>query len=202
MSLVDLQKSQLLDPVYWMSYAEDLFASAALFDGILKEYWDPKSTKKKESEKYIKVHLMLLGFALENTLKALIVQDQRHTIEAEFNTKGKLPQILRSHDLIRLAERARLSMSDDGTKEILERLTRHSVWAGRYPVPLLPSNLPAEDAFGLASADLVPMSTYYSSDWKNSLLLFQNAKHIMEKRKMSQQGVAPYVAQGAPSGER
>lgn len=187
MSIDELQKSQLLDPINWISSAEDLLASATLFDLEWQGYWKTKGAEQKKHEKHLKAHLMLLGFALENLLKALIVQDQRQALESEFELKKELPQILNSHDLIKLAERARLHFSDDGTKELLARLTRHSVWAGRYPVPLRPSHLPAEDVFGLSSSDLVPISAYFRLDPRNTQILYQRAKQIIEERKMSRQ---------------
>jgi hypothetical protein len=184
MPVIDLQKQYLLDPGEWMSAAEELLAGAALFEPQLQEYWESRRADRMSLVKYPKSHLMLAGFAMENILKALIVQDQRAALEEEFDTKSRLPKILQSHNLITLSDRARLSISDDGTKEHLKHLTRHSVWAGRYPVPLRPSDLPAPDAFGLGE-DFVPLDNFEISDWKKTQVLFKRAKDILEQR-MSQ----------------
>jgi hypothetical protein len=181
MSIIDLQKRLLLDCEEWISTAEALLASAALFKPQLKKYWESKGTERKNYEKFLKSNLMLAGFALENVLKALIVQDQRESLEQEFITKNELPKILKSHNLIKLAERAGLQFTDDGTKKLLNHLTRHSVWAGRYPIPLRPSEIPAEDIFGLG-ANFISLSGFASSDWKNVQILFQRAIQIIKQR--------------------
>lgn len=188
----------MLEPSRWVLTADSLLASAACLEPHASRYWLSKSSDQKISEGYLKTQLMLAGFALENMMKALIVQGSPDRLWQEFISKKELPKALRSHNLIALAEKAGLRFGDDGTKELLERLTRHSVWAGRYHVPIDPDDAPAEDFFNVEEAlakartetaevasepKLICVSAYVKQDWENSQRLFQRAKVIIETRK-------------------
>ena len=185
MAVADIQKQHLLDPDEWISSADALLASAALFEPQIRKYWQSKGAERKSYESFLKGNMMLAGFALENALKALIVQNQHEEFAKEFDTKHKLPKVLTTHDLTTLAQRARLCLAEDGTRELLDRLTRHSVWAGRYPVPLRLRDFPAEDFFNLGP-NFVPMTGFVSSDWRNVQILFRRAKQVLEQRKNDQ----------------
>ncbi len=189
MSIIDIQRRLLLNSEEWISTAEALLESAALFEPQLQKYWESKGTEQKSYEKFLKSNLMLAGFAMENVLKALIVQNQRESLEQEFSTKNELPKILKSHNLVVLAERAGLQFTNEGTKKLLDRLTRHSVWAGRYPVPLRPSDLPAEDIFCLG-ANFITSSSFASSDWENLQILFQQVIQIIKQREIDKKSVS------------
>jgi hypothetical protein len=182
MSVVDIQKQHLLDPRQWISCGENLLAAASMFESQLREYWGKTTTERKSREKFLRANMMLAAFALENVLKALIVQEHRDELATEFDRKKELPHILKTHDLCRLAERARLRLAEDGTSALLQRLTRYSVWAGRYPVPLSPDDLPADDFFNLGP-HFVPLTGFVSGDWKNAQILFRLGVQIMEQRK-------------------
>ncbi len=161
--------------------------SAAFLEQPACKYWQTKGSEQKDSERYLKTQLMLAGFALENILKALIVQDQGSALDSEFSSKGKLPKVLKSHDLVDLAKHARLELGDDMTKSLLGRLTRHSVWAGRYPMPIWPHDLPAEDFFNIRNPSLVCVAAYIKQDWQNTQSLFHRAKQIIERRNIAKQ---------------
>ena len=180
----DYHIDKILDPSSWVLAAEGLMDSASLLEPKACKYFQSNDAEKKDSVRYLKTQLMLVGFAFENMFKALIVQKQRDALASEFRNKGKLPHVLKSHDLVDLAHKAGLTLSDEITKSFLVRLTRHSVWAGRYPVPISPSDIQAENVFGIQHPNLVCVATYIKQDWEISQSLFNLAKQIMEKRTM------------------
>ncbi len=191
MSDAEHHKEQILEPSMWVRAAEVLLASAAVLEPHACRYWLTKGSDKKIAEGYLKTQLMLAGYALENMLKALIVHDRRDLLDQDFTSKKRLPKDLRSHDLVDLAKQARMRLADDDTKGLLTRLTRHSIWAGRYPVPIETADVPAENFFKLASPDLICVSAYVKQDWENSRRLFQRANEIIETRRTAQRSAPP-----------
>lgn len=173
----------MFDAASWMRVAEGLIASASILEPNANKYWNCKGNAKQENEVHLKTQLMLAGFALENALKALIVQNQRDVLESEYRHKSKLPSVLNSHNLLDLAKQARLILGNDGTKGLLGRLMRHSIWAGRYSAPARPNDLLAEDFFKLRNSNLICVASYIKQDWANSLKLFNKAKQILERRQ-------------------
>lgn len=83
-------------------------------------------------EKYIHgVYLMLASYAMENLLKALLIQEKGFGPEA-FD-RG-LPEELDTHDLTKLANATGL-VTNDVVTELLTRMSSYAYWAGRYPAP-------------------------------------------------------------------
>jgi hypothetical protein len=70
---------------------------------------------------------MLAGMAIENMLKGLILQGTARDARLELMSKKKLI----THDLVTLATRAGVELADF-EQELLARLSRFIVWAGRY----------------------------------------------------------------------
>ncbi len=91
----------------------------------------------KEQREYLRdgghggVALMLLGFAIENVAKCILIARNPSLIDRE----GGLDEQLRTHDLVDLACSCRCPLNTDQTRA-LSVLTEYAVWAGRYPVPL------------------------------------------------------------------
>ena len=77
-----------------------------------------------------RVALMLLGFAIENVSKGLIVQADPSVVNDE---DAQLR--LKTHDLVNLAERAGIDL-DASEQGHLQVVRDYLVWLGRYPVPL------------------------------------------------------------------
>src|SRR5262249_2169433 len=73
---------------------------------------------------------LLYAYAIENALKGLIVANTPALIE-----ERKLSDALKSHDLIKLAEKAAFAVHPQ-ERPVLEALSELSIWAGRYPVAL------------------------------------------------------------------
>lgn len=79
--------------------------------------------------------MMLMALALENAFKARLVQDNSSRYRRLIVDSGALPKELRTHDLRGLAQRC--SIDVDGSVGIqLDRLSKFSVWRGRYHFPL------------------------------------------------------------------
>jgi hypothetical protein len=91
----------------------------------------------------INAQVAFLGcLAVENALKALIAA---RTLAAHGNpSTGKLPKVLKSHDLQDLASaaNAKLPAQDDHEREVLEEGDRVIEYIGRYPSPLEASEFP------------------------------------------------------------
>jgi predicted dienelactone hydrolase len=80
---------------------------------------------------------MLLGFAVENLLKAAIVKRNPRQIFDETERIHALPKIFKTHDLIWLCCQAGIALTKKQT-ETVTRISGLVVWAGRYPIPLVP----------------------------------------------------------------
>lgn len=133
----------------WLQKAFDLFESAKLFDASISAVWESSRARHRgeivppAQDHYQGAHFMLLSFAVENILKAAIVQRNRRQFLLDFddvlaagkNSRKGFPEALKSHDLYELATTADLSLKE-GEEDLLRRLTRCAEWAGRYPSPL------------------------------------------------------------------
>ncbi|MGO8977481.1 MAG: hypothetical protein ACLPTZ_21220 [Beijerinckiaceae bacterium] len=71
---------------------------------------------------------LLYAYAIENVLKGLVIANTPRLIEEQELNEG-----LKSHNLIKLAEKAGLTVHVE-ERLVLEALSQLSVWAGRYPV--------------------------------------------------------------------
>jgi hypothetical protein len=78
-------------------------------------------------------YLMIAGFAVENGLKAILVQCQQAAATRVRRGELAVASELLTHDLRRLAADAGISMSA-AEGELLDRLRAYLMWAGRYPV--------------------------------------------------------------------
>ena len=139
---------QLLNPRLWLEKADKLLEAAEVLKPILRDYWDVARTNAKE-ERYSKEgpspqktpselhdpYFILISYALEDLLKALIILDLSEEIREQFGQTGRLPSLIRGHDLVRLSKRANVKI-DIIEEDTLTRLSRLSKWKSRYPVPV------------------------------------------------------------------
>ncbi len=136
-----------LEPESWIAKArglleaaqslEDTLVSPARLRGKTDPSWRPSTDGRFLNMNGI--CLMLRAYALENLCKAILI---RALPEAERNAvlDGTLAESATGHALLDLFRRAGLE-ADDMEQEQLRRLTRASVWFGRYPVPLKSSEM-------------------------------------------------------------
>jgi hypothetical protein len=88
------------------------------------------------------VERMLMGFSLENLVKALILQDPNKADQA-FKKEGNLHWALPSHNLHKLFAEAGTDF-DEEELIFLELWTTCSTWSGRYPLPKNENQLPRQ----------------------------------------------------------
>jgi len=77
---------------------------------------------------------LLYAYAIENVLKGLIVLKWPGLIQ-EHELHGEL----KTHDLNKLAKKAKVTVDQQHEGPVLEALTNLSIWAGRYPITRGPS---------------------------------------------------------------
>jgi hypothetical protein len=107
------------------------------------------------------VYFMLCAYALENLMKAELVEKDISARKVPL-TVSKLPSHLSGHDLVKLAK----CCGRDGLAEeyasILKRLSRSAVWYGRYPAPLTATALKSTDVS--PSGQPIILTEYSSND--------------------------------------
>jgi hypothetical protein len=147
-NLANKFKQSLLDPDAWEQTAQHLFCAAALLEPKIDEFWNRRrsgvggsSSWRSWDDEFVAIYFMLRTYAIENLLKAKIIQKKRVQLEAKLQSSKVLPKQLRQHDLYQLALDAGLGALAKEEEALLRRLTRSSVWYGRYPVPLTDEGL-------------------------------------------------------------
>ncbi len=143
----------LLNWRLWVDKADKLLEASKILEPQIRDYWNVVRNNAKEG-RYNKggepphippsdIHdpyFILISYALENLLKALIIRDRSDEIRSEFAQKGRLPRLIKKHDLVTLSKEASIKM-DIREEDILTRLSRFSKWKSRYPVPVELSDL-------------------------------------------------------------
>jgi hypothetical protein len=125
----------------WASKANDLLHSAKLLEPELSRHWRGVRRYLKDQKRvphpdyWQATYFMLIGYAVENMLKAAIIDEKAYEFRQRFVSKKTFPRTLRSHDLVNLAGAAGFAY-DTNEEDLLRRLTRSAIWAGRYPAPL------------------------------------------------------------------
>jgi hypothetical protein len=127
--------------IHWLRSAQSLIASAKELEPKVSELWESYRAHSRDStlpilpDHYQGTYFMLLAYAVENLFKAAIVRKNSWQFKQKFRADRKFPKELKGHDLVELAQKADFSF-DYEEEDLLRRLTRNAVWAGRYPVPL------------------------------------------------------------------
>ncbi len=154
------------EPKHWIDLAEQLLNAARELEPTVAQYWEDVIAvhrDRKESVSlpdYRGVHFMLVAYALENLLKAAIVKSDPAKYRSEASSQ-QLPRDLKGHSLIDLAKRAGLK-ADVAEEGLFLRLTRNSVWSGRYPVPIKAAD--AEQIVKLSDGSDDVVSFYTGTD--------------------------------------
>jgi hypothetical protein len=136
------------DPESWVSIASQLIYAASKFEADIASLWQPILKPDKpgvtdfsayeiDALHLQDTYLMLLGFAIENILKAGIVKKNATSFHESALSHARLPSELVNHNLTRLAELACSDLAPDDIR-LLKKLETNLRWAGRYPVPLQP----------------------------------------------------------------
>jgi hypothetical protein len=134
------------DHKVWSSKAHDLRQSAELLvqyeAEVTKNIFEDKVQPRLPPFWTAGPARMMMGFALENLFKALLLKNPEHLSRA-FSKEGNLSWGKDGHNLIKLSEEAGYEW---GTKEIryLELWQMCATWAGRYPLPTNEHQLPKQ----------------------------------------------------------
>lgn len=134
-------RSTLLSGQQWLIQANALLHAADLLDPEVRNVWQHNmawlkdQTLRPQSTAIFRIHFMLIAFAVENLLKGAIVTGATSHVRDEFERTGKLPGVLKSHDLFELAQKVSFGKSRED-EDMLRRLSRAAIWSGRYPVPI------------------------------------------------------------------
>ena len=148
LQLAITQSERLKDPAQWEGKAAEILEASRILEPHMRDYWPAVVARTDEPEATelphypAGVYFMLVAFAFENLLKAVLIRQRR--IEMQARLYDRLPRFLRTHDLLHLFNEAGLSI-DTGEEELLTRLTRNSMWSGRYPTPMRPDDLMGAD---------------------------------------------------------
>ena len=134
------------DQKVWLCKAHDLRQSATL----LFQYEEEVRVKIFIEKKPTRLPLfwtagqarMLIGFSLENLLKAILLKNPDH-LQKVFSKEGKLSWGNDGHNLVKLSSEAGISWSDTQHR-YLELWQMCSTWAGRYPIPTNENQLPRQ----------------------------------------------------------
>ena len=139
----------LLNWDLWIGKAEELLSAAEALEPHIRTYWKVVMADVKEGRYgrrgkpphkppayFQAVYSMLIAYALENLFKAIIIKEQQDTFRDQIMSNGGiLPEKVKCHDLVRLAEDAHFKFNVND-EDLLTRLHRNSEWAGRYPIPV------------------------------------------------------------------
>ncbi len=174
-------ESKAFSPENWVTAARALVASAKAVEPKVIEYWESyrenakDNTKKLLADNYQGPYFMLYAFAIENYFKSAIVQSNTWELKDNFKNNPVFPKELRSHQLVLLAQKADLDISIV-EEDLLRRLTRHAIWAGRYPVPTKYKEISSAERFNDGQEYLV---TWFGGDDVEKLSVFVGS---LEKR--------------------
>jgi hypothetical protein len=93
----------------------------------------------EKSDLYASIALMLAAYATETLLKTVIIYNYCRKNGPSLDSKKSGDFVPRIHDLTKLVSKSGLR-TNKTDREILNELSRYSVWAGKYPIPLDSSN--------------------------------------------------------------
>jgi hypothetical protein len=156
------------NPFLWIEKAYELISAAETLEPSINAYWNSlriepdrglvSETSETEGKELLQApYFMMMAFALENYFKAILVADNDYS--GELLIAGKLPVILKNHDLVKLAEITGLALGDVELS-LLTRLSVNSIWQGRYPAPancVELNNMPIRQGKSIFTAYLSPM---------------------------------------------
>lgn len=115
-------------PIWWLSQSICLHRAAELL--MQKGANGQAGTSCCEP-----IALMLGAYAIENLLKMLVISNYCANQSDADTLTTTATFVSKTHDLRKLAADVGLKLYQSDL-DILSRLTRYSVWGGRYPIPL------------------------------------------------------------------
>ncbi|HCO94314.1 MAG TPA: hypothetical protein DIU00_10235 [Phycisphaerales bacterium] len=165
---------RLTDTKLWLRMADDLIAAANILEIEVVKYWseiqfENNRIVKISNRKYVQgAYSLLIAYALENYFKALLIHRNIESLKGKLLTK--LPKYLSSHNLCQLASKSKFK-HDLSEEDLLSRLSRSSIWAARYPIPVEPNAL---NAIHILSNGKAHLAAFYSPNDINHIHNFIN----------------------------
>ena len=146
-------KERVLDWQLWINQSDELLAASKKLEPSIKKYW-LTATKYFDSNKGTyspppgfkpnrllqSTYFMLMAYAIENLLKAILIRQSKEDFEREVMLTHELPKDLKGHNLTVLTNKTNFKINQTEFN-LLSRLCRNSVWQGRYPVPVKAAQL-------------------------------------------------------------
>lgn len=172
-------ESKAFRDIHWVRSAGSLIAAARELEPRVMELWEnyrahlKDQSVKLKPDYYFGPYFMLVAFAVENYFKAAIVRKKSQDYKEAFRDKQKFPKDLNSNNLIQLAQKANFYFSK-AEEDLLRRLTRHAVWAGRYPIPTYYKQSASGEQF--SNGKEYAVSYYSEADVKKLNLLVASIK--------------------------
>jgi hypothetical protein len=178
--------NRLTDTSLWIKMADELVDAANILEAEVIKYWSeiqldehnhPVSTSGR---KYVQgEYSLLIAYALENYFKALLIHQNQKDLKGWLLTK--LPGYLKHHDLGKLAAESKFKL-DTSEEELLFRLSRSSIWAARYPIPIEPEALANMKKFSNGRFGLI---AYYAPQDINRIhnLIDRLRNHVLAEIK-------------------
>jgi len=125
----------------WIMKANQLIEAAGDLESSVRQAWidlmrwyQARAEVVTPSSGVFPIYFMLLGFAVENLIKARLLMDNQVEFDRHVEEHGLLPDELKSHDLVGLANRVGWKYAIE-EEDLLRRFTRCAIWSGRYPIP-------------------------------------------------------------------
>ena len=142
----EFEKFLASKPTVWLNEANNLrLAMEALLlydDEATTALFDKKEQPRLRAFFSGRIERMLMGFALENLVKAILLQEPDE-LKSAFSREGNLSWGKEGHNLIALLGRTNLTLSKEETF-YLNAWQTCATWAGRYPIPLNENALPRQ----------------------------------------------------------
>jgi hypothetical protein len=140
----DFEKYIASKPQVWINEAINLRNAAEvlfLYDKeVFQRIFEEKSSTRLPAFFTARIERMLMGFSLENLIKAILLQTPTK-IQEVFVEEGRLSWGKDGHNLLRLFKEAKIEISNLEEK-YLAVWQECAIWAGRYPLPVNESGLP------------------------------------------------------------
>jgi hypothetical protein len=211
--------NRISNPSFWIEKARELIAAAEFIEPSINVYWRSvrnkrekeimSETSKTEEDKPLMVpvylmiepklsetgvekllqspYFMLMAFSFENYFKAIIVAGNDYS--GELLGSGKIPGVLKNHDLVKLAEITGLALNDVELS-LLTRLSVNSIWQGRYPAPancVELNNMPIKQGKSVFTAYLSPDDIGNLHTFIRRLVAYVDSKVAsMDKNRLNQ----------------
>lgn len=122
-------------PADWRNSGKRLLKGARLAWEQLKKGFGEQGATLDEYADYFSPFFLLAGLAVENYLKARILENSIRAGRIPATLDDVIRIVSKSHNLLNLAATAGVSVKEP-YRTLLERLTEFVEWSSRYPVPI------------------------------------------------------------------